>query len=211
MKKEDMAEFAKWMSNIGLLYNKDINEYLIEFYWQAFQPFSLRAVKTALQSHVKNPDSGQYFPKPADLLRYLETSHSSHALRAWGEVHRAIRTVGCYESVVFDDPIIHAVIADMGGWLRLCRMTESETPWREKEFERRYTDYAANPPSSYPGQLLGLIAVSHQQQGLPAQAPRLLGDGQKAQRVYQQGNAHEPAHPAALLGHKKTLQLSCTL
>jgi hypothetical protein len=28
--------------------------------------------------------------------------------------------VGAYQSVVFDDPLIHLVLEDLGGWIKIC-------------------------------------------------------------------------------------------
>jgi hypothetical protein len=199
MTHNEMPEFVKLMTGLGMLYGKPMNEFLIDIYWQALQMFTFEAVKTALQTHVQNPDAGQYLPKPADVVRYLEGSSHTQALQAWSLVARAIRTIGCYESVVFDDPVIHAVIADMGGWLELCRMTEKEMPHRAREFEKRYTAYVLHPPVDYPKQLVGLIEAKNSLQGFPVKPPLLLGDSRQAWLVYEQGSDYRL--PAALLTH----------
>jgi hypothetical protein len=53
--------------------------------------------------------------KPSDVVRYLEGSTSCQALQAWSKVMQAVKTIDQYDSVVFDDSLIHAVIHDMGG------------------------------------------------------------------------------------------------
>jgi hypothetical protein len=182
----DMTEFVKLMTSLGILYGKPMSEQLIDIYWQALQAFSFRE---AFNAHVRNPDTGQYLPKPADVVRYIEGSGITQALQAWSQVVRTIRSVGCYESVVFDDPIIHAVIEDMGGWLQLCKVTEKDLPFRAQEFEKRYQGYIVHPPHQFPKQLAGLIESCNHLQGYPKEDPLLIGDIAQAHQIYQQGYA----------------------
>lgn len=59
-------------------------------------------------------------------------------LIAWGDVRRAISRVGGYDSPNFEDPLIHAVIWQLGGWPALCDATTEELVWREKDFRQTY-------------------------------------------------------------------------
>ena len=189
MTHADMTEFVKLMTGLGVLYAKPMSEHLIDIYWQALKNFSFAGVKEALNAHVRNPDTGQYLPKPADVVRYLEGAGQTQALQAWSQVVRTIRAVGCYESVVFDDPIIHAVIEDMGGWLQLCKITQKELPFRAHEFEKRYLGYVLHPPQHFPKQLIGLIESQNNLQGYGSDQPFLIGDIVQAHQTYRQGCA----------------------
>ena len=101
---------------------------------------------------------------------------------------RAIRRVGAYRTVVFDDPLIQAVIWDMGGWQALCAMLSRDEPFRAREFERRYASYVARPPTAYPRQLMGITDTVNTSKGYqPTSAPTLIGDEQKALQVLQTG------------------------
>src|SRR5262249_41248898 len=99
MTNADMTKFVKLMTGLGILYGKPMSEQLIDIYWQALQSFSFSAVKEAFNAHVRNPDTGQYLPKPADVVRYVEGTGATQALQAWSQVIRTIRSVGCYDSV----------------------------------------------------------------------------------------------------------------
>lgn len=87
-----------------------------ELWLAALDPFDIRAVQEALSAHVRNPDVGQYPPKPADVVRHLQGASGESAAWAWAKVDRAARTVGGYASVAFDDPAIHLAIEGLGGW-----------------------------------------------------------------------------------------------
>ena len=59
---------------------------------------------------------------------------------------------------IFDDALIHAVIVDMGGWVRLCEMYQRDESFKQREFESRYIAYRRHPPQLYPQQLFGRMA-----------------------------------------------------
>src|SRR5688572_11086717 len=112
MKTSDVSKFSVMIAGVGELYGKAISEQLTAIYWQVLKRFELQDVQQALQTHINNPDCGQYFPKPADVVRFIEGSGETRALQAWTKVEQAIIQVGSYQSVVFDDPLIHAVLED---------------------------------------------------------------------------------------------------
>ena len=106
--------------------------------------------------------------------------------------------IGAYRTVVFDDPLIHAVIWDMGGWQTLCAMLIKDEPFRAKEFENRYVGYVARPPTQYPRQLAGITDTVNSAQGYgQVNLPTLIGDEQQALRVLQTGR-----EPSQLLSFK---------
>lgn len=204
MQANDMPDFLNLMTGLGALYGKPMNEPLIEIYWRALSRFDFAAVKEALQAHIDNPDAGQYMPKPADVVRYLEGSSQTQALQSWSRVVKAIGQIGCYRSLIFDDPVIHAVIEDMGGWVNLCKVTEDELPFRAQEFAKRYAGFVLHPPATYPKQLAGIFEQQNSMQGHKVEPPVLIGDQQKALLVYQGGSDaalqyHTPSLPIAQL------------
>lgn len=197
MLASDMPNFLIQMTKLGALYSKPINEPLVDLYWRALKRFDFPAVEEALQAHIDNPDSGQYMPKPADVIRYLEGGSHTQALQAWSRVVKTIGNIGSYSSVIFDDAIIHAVIADMGGWIYLCKVTQDELPFKGDEFEKRYTGYVLHPPEKYPKKLTGIFEQQNSSQGYVIESPTLIGDQHKALLVYQGGS--EAALPCRLL------------
>ena len=187
MNTPNLPEFTKLMTGLCLLYNKPANEILIELYWRALEPFEFPLVKAALLVHLNNPDTGQFMPKPADVVRYLQGSSQTQALKAWTKVAQAIRSVGGYTSVVFDDALIHAVIEDMGGWIALCQTLLKDFPFRAHEFAKRYAAYVLHPPLRHPRQLLGLEEQQNHTRGHAVRPPLLIGNAQEALRVLTLG------------------------
>ena len=187
MLDHEAEEFAVVLTDVYELYGKECSRGIRALWWEALKNFSIAEVRGALSAHVTNPDSGQFLPKPADIRRNLEGSSETRALQAWTKVDQAVRRIGPWESVAFDDPIIHAVLADMGGWTGLGQVTEEEWPFRRNEFVRRYQGYVARPPATFPHALNGNIAEYNGRLDGPAPLPRLVGDTQRATQTYLAG------------------------
>ena len=189
MRAEELTDFTDLLAGVFDLYGKPVSEFATQVWWEALRPYDLPAVRLAFSRHVQNPDTGQFVPKPADVIRMLGGTTQDSALRAWAKVDRAVRHVGTYASVAFDDPLIHRVLHDMGGWVGLGTKTEDEWPFVAREFENRYRGYAMrNERPDYPRVLIGLSDAENARRGLAGrEAPRLVGDAARAQAVMAGG------------------------
>lgn len=185
--KHDLLEFTATLVGIGVVYDKETSEQLIDIYWQALQRFELHEVKKAVEQHINNPDSGQYFPKPADLIKLIIGSSKQQALQAWSKVYKAILAIGAYQSVVFDDYLIHAIVSDMGGWVNLCLTSLKDLSFKAQEFQKRYMMLLNKAPISYPKYCCGInVQADHVNI-----EPLLIGDLVKAKEVMQKGSLVE--------------------
>ena len=154
----------------------------------ALQDYSLEDVRKGFFAALRNPDSGQFMPRPADVIRELSGSSDTRAATAWAKVREAICRVGHMPSIAFDDAIIHAVIADMGGWVKLALITNDELPFRERDFLRIYRGYIGRPLGDYPRYLPGMAETDNYAKGYAVEPPLLLGDAAKAQQVLLAGS-----------------------
>src|SRR5690606_37756580 len=188
MKDSDKAQFFTLIGGVYAFYRQDMSEFAGSVWWQAMQPYEFAAVADALNRHCVNPDTGQFMPKPADVVKMLQGSTQDSAMVAWSKVDKGVRQVGTYSSVVFDDPIIHRVIHDMGGWVALGSKDENEWPFVAKEFQTRYRGYRVrNEIPEYPKQLIGIAESHNSREGHQSQPPVLIGNGEAAKRVLQGG------------------------
>lgn len=188
MKERDFDNFTSMLSAIGDMYGKTQSEWSIGIWWGAMQGYDLDAVREALNRHVKNPDNGQFMPKPADVVRMIQGSTADSALHAWAKVDKAIRHVGTYRDVVFDDALIHRVIHDMGGWVGLGTKNENEWPFVAKEFENRYRGYKARADvPEYPPRLTGISNMHNSKGGFGNEHPMLIGNVNMANKVMDGG------------------------
>jgi hypothetical protein len=133
MRREDYDRFAQMLAAASDLYGKSISGGAMTLWWEALRRYDVADVERAFRAAVSNPESGQFMPKPADIIRAIDGTSGDRSLLAWGKVMDAMRAVGAYNSVAFDDPVIHAVVSDMGGWPKLCREELHRMPWKRPQ------------------------------------------------------------------------------
>lgn len=187
--KEDLQHLTTMLNSLAEMYNKkQPTSFVVTLWWNALKQYNMEAVQHAFSAHITNPDNGQFMPKPADIIRMIGGTNQDKALVAWSTVDNAIRHVGTYEDVVFDDPIIHCVVMDMGGWIYLGSRNNKEWDFVKNEFVTRYRAIASKPVEpEAPAILTGITNRSNAQNGFPKSAPVLIGNPDKAQQVYLSG------------------------
>ncbi|MGX5661592.1 DUF6475 domain-containing protein [Diaphorobacter nitroreducens] len=190
MQPSDRASFAQLITDVLAYYRQDASRFVLDLWWNACQPFELEQIRAALQRHCTDPERGQFAPKVADLARILQGTSTDRAALAWGKVHEAMSAVGAYQDVVFDDPAIHAVIEDLGGWPKVCRTALDELSYLQHRFCEAHRAYTGRGQFEYPRRLMGDRSPDHEYsaKGLPHPKPALVGDAGHAQQVYLQGN-----------------------
>lgn len=192
--KETRQAFAEAISAAFLAVSKPTpSKPMLLVYWQVLKGYELDDVQRAIAKHLGNPDTGMFEPKPADVVRMIEGDTRTRVALAWSQVENAIRRVGPYPSVVFDDPLTQVVLEEMGGWPLLNTVTLDELPFKAKEFETRYRALCQQPPATHPRVLPGLSEGDCVARGLPAPAPALIGNFERARQVYALGTrGHQP-------------------
>jgi hypothetical protein len=188
----DYERFLTVLTGVADYYGKELSEGVISLYWQGLLQYDIEAVEKALWDHTQNPDNGQFMPKIADLTRAMQGRTQDQAAIAWSKVDQAVRRVGTYQDVVFDDPIIHRVIADMGGWIWFGNQVEDEWPFVAKNFENRYRGYKLRGETpEYQPVLIGMANAQNQQNGFRGNPPILIGN-QRAANVVMSGGQVGP-------------------
>lgn len=190
MQPSDRAPFAQLITEVLAYYRQDASRFVLDLWWNACQPFDLEQVRVAVQRHCTDPERGQFAPKVADLARILQGTSTDRAALAWGKVHEAMSSVGGYVDVVFDDPAIHAVVEDLGGWPKVCRTETAELSYLQHRFCEAHRAYTGRGQFDYPRRLMGDRSPDHEyaSRGIPLPRPRLVGDAERAMLVLQNGN-----------------------
>lgn len=85
-------------------------------------------MELAIVNFCTSPEGNRFMPKPGELIAALEGNATQQAQQAWTKIINAIRHVGGDATVIFDDPLIHSVLHDMGVWIRLCGMYSKDEP-----------------------------------------------------------------------------------
>jgi hypothetical protein len=198
MKTEDRPDFLKMLAVVFDAYGKNLSDAVAEFWWNLMQPYDLPALRDAFNRHCVNPDNGQWAPKPADIVKLIDGGSMDGALLAWSKVDRAVRSIGPWESVMFDDPITGTVIADMGGWIRLNEGTDDDWPFKAKEFEARYRAYkTAGGITQPPPKLVGIADATNRQTGMPDRPAVVAGNGKNSTPALIKSTGIQPDQPLA--------------
>ncbi len=188
MTENDFERFREGLAGVYGFYSKDLSQFAMDTWWRAMKPFSLDAITDAFNRHVVNPDNGKWMPMPADIIQMLQGSSMDSAMTAWTKTDKALRSVGTYKSVVFDDPLIHKIIQDMGGWIAFGMKNEEEWPFVAKEFQNRYRGFKSRSMTpEYPSHLTGLAEGHNSKEGYRIDPPKFIGDIEKAKQVMNGG------------------------
>ena len=109
---------------------------------------------------MSDPVDGKFFPKPANIIKYLkpkELSPEEKAELAWAQIEREIRRTGSWGKLKLDDKQALAALKSFTTWKGLCSMDVSKLTWAKKEFMSMYSTYEKTPlemlPSSLPGRV----------------------------------------------------------
>lgn len=194
MQPNDREPFAKLLANVMAYYQRDTSPFLLDVFWNGLCAHEFEDVQRAFELHAGNPDNGQFAPKLADIKKLIEGSTQTQGMRAWSKVETAVRSVGAYRSVAFDDPLIHVVITEMGGWVPLCRCSAEDMPFKAREFERRYASYRLRREvPAFPPRLIGENEAENRLNGRVYEVrPVLIGKPERAALVIERGQA-QPA------------------
>lgn len=189
MNQSDKQKFFVMLSDVMSYYKQDTSEFLLNVFWDACKNVEYEQVCKAINSHVKDPDKGQFAPKVADIVRLLTGTKTDRSALAWGRVYDAMCSVGAYTDVCFDDPAIHAAVNDCGGWVKMCRSDLEELSYLQHRFAQSYQAYANRGEFAYPKVLTGDRSPDalYAKRGLPPPAPTFIGDREKAEKVYSLG------------------------
>lgn len=186
MNGEDAGGFRRMLAAAYTLYGKDLTPQALDLWFESLKHYDLAAISGALSAHVRNPDNGQFLPRPADVVRNIEGGSDDAALLAWAKVDRALRVVGPYRTVVFDDPLIHYAVAAIGGWIKLGTLSDEDWKYQRIPFATIYRG-ARMRKVNYPGKLLGIAESDNG--ALHQEPPVYVGDFQKAMSVLASGQA----------------------
>lgn len=190
MNISDISALTNLINGVMAFYKQESSEFASNLWIGAMMPFDYEAVKDALNRYCMNPDTGQFCPKPADIVKMLGGSSVDSAKVAWSKVDQGMRSVGTNSDVVFDDALIHKVIFDMGGWIKLGEV-KTEEAWNfvENDFVTRYRGLKVrNAKPEYPRVLFGIANAHNSRNGFELYPPRMIGDPDACRRVAEYGS-----------------------
>ena len=212
-RETDRAAFALELSTLAEIFAEPVSQARYAGYFEVLKDLDLAVVLSAIRAAARTL---KFFPKPAELRELAEGSIDDLGAVAWTRLLLAIERVGTYQSVDFGDPILHAVIVQMGGWgemWRLERIDERERGFKRMEFTRLYGAFSRRGLSGRTvGHLVGqaeganalqatswergrehvdpVLRIGDHGQVLPEQMPALVS-GDEAAKALEAASAEE--------------------
>ncbi len=174
MQDQDKSAFRDMMMAAGEVYGREITKPMLQMYFAALAQIGIEQIQGAMMAHMQNPDSGQFFPKPADLIKQITGTTKQQdaviedkAAIAWACIERDIRRIGSYGTLKLEDKQALATVKAMGGWQSICQTETSKMEWKRKEFIRMYETFERMPLDALPSSLPGRIEMSEVKQAGP--------------------------------------------
>ena len=159
MTDNDKAEFARIWSASWSLYEKTVTDDVLSISFEALKTYSIEQVHHGLTLHIQSTKTGKFVPRPTDVIAHISINPSNQAESAWEQVDYAIRHIGAWESVYFDDELIGMIINKLGGWVQLCKSTEYVLEKQKSQFIEHYLRLRESPPITQVNRpLLGIAA-----------------------------------------------------
>ena len=179
MNDSDKKAFAELMVGNGEMYSKQVSKSLMQIYFDTLINYSVDDLRIGFSKHSLDSKNGSFFPKPADIVRHLQTNEintEDKALLAWNQIIREMRVTGAYGSLKLDDKQALAAIKAVHSWKDLCALPESDLTWAKKEFIANYTMYQNTPLELLPSSLPGLTEL-HDHKNSEKEAYAKITDG----------------------------------
>ena len=172
------SELPKLLFMTAAYYKETLSEGDINLWLMDLSPFSFGDILSAFGKWRQASDR---MPKISNIVEIIRGSEEDLALAALIKVENAMARYGSYSTVIFDDPIIHAVIPELGGWVRTCRLSENEFTWWKKDFRERYQHHLRyGTLTNLPPKLLGIYDEQNLLFGEKPQKPKVVGNYDKA-------------------------------
>lgn len=182
MSELDKRLFEEYMTGLCEMYDKEASKALMRLYYAVLRHLPPEQFKKGVETLLMRKTFNK-MPLPAEILEAVGGKPEDAALLALHKLEKAMQDYGAYESVMFDDPVIHAVVERVDwngerGWIGLCHMPLDELKWWKKDFPKAYAAYQGQVKTVTP--MLG-IHDSHNMGTVKDYSPkvRLIGDKAK--------------------------------
>jgi hypothetical protein len=174
------VEYKTYLEGVKMIekvLDKTFSDEQTDFYWVLLKDIPQEDFLLGINVMLRERES-LFLPTPADIRKYCSATRDSdleiRIARAKLLIKKAIGSAGIYTTVIFDDPIIHLIIRDIGGWIKFCKLGLKEyEDYMKWDLPRLYKAYASNKTADIPLYLEGLSEK---------QNISFIGDREKAEK-----------------------------
>ncbi len=155
---------SRWLA-LCELHGQKLSPGIIAIYMDTLQTMPEDVAVQVLEHQIRY---AKWFPKPVDLVEAAEGSREERALTAWQVLIDAVKKIGPYQSVYFEDHVLGRIVEHFNGWIEVCNWTHSELPFRRKEFLDAYRTTRLSAPSRVH---CGLLEAENRRRGFLSDIP----------------------------------------
>ncbi len=136
MTNQDRPNFLAALNAMAIAFTIELSPERIDVYWGDLKDLPLGAVVKACE-HLRR--SSVHFPRIAEIRNLIASRAEDDASEKWAQCTEMLRDC---TNAKHPDPVVNAVIRQMGGWVHLGRDVKAESlhTWKAKEFRELYRD-----------------------------------------------------------------------
>lgn len=137
MEPHDAPEFIRRLTALAEIFDKSLSTSVQMLY---FDTLSGASLPDAIDALNRSAAQCKFFPRPAELLEFVNAGSELDAEAAWMEYKRMARVCGGYVSPELPAALADTLVAVFGSWENACWIELSPEMWasKRKEFERVY-------------------------------------------------------------------------
>lgn len=168
----DRAIFFKVMATVQQYFGKNLEQDVLDLYWNSLKQFTLEEFQTASTNIMQefNPTSAKPFPLIRDFRAMCGKDGETRAVNIISLVKAAAKKYGQYESIDFDDLALHSVIERYGGWPDIVLWSEKDWQFHERNFIAAYKA-AQSAKMAGPYYVMGLVEIANRAAGEAVSEP----------------------------------------
>ena len=177
-------EFKKGFLVLTEMFNKNPSKPFTLMYFETVKHLAASDWQNAIKVTLQNRKFTN-MPTPAEILEHAQGSPEDAAIIAIQKLETAMGSVGAHDSVMFDDPVLHALVSTSeGGWPGLCQM-----PLKDWKFEKQrlVKAYKALSSQGVPQEVKQLAGIAERENGgsFPSWKPTVhrIGNSPKATMI----------------------------
>lgn len=134
------TDFAACMAVLEAGYPRTgkLNQQQLDVWFDNLSDMTVEQLRNAVTVAIRQGDD---WPTVAKLRRYSGADGipaKDRPLVAWNAVSDALAKLGEHHSPYFDDPVVNAVLRQLGGWPELTNTPANEMKWLQKDFCAAY-------------------------------------------------------------------------
>ena len=175
MTNQDRDRFEVMLLGLAEIFDKQLSEGQIDLYYLALEDMDIEDVANAGNILAR---SVKFFPKPVEFRESVVVGTDDMASIAYLKFFKACAHTPD-RTLIFDDPIIHAVIDNLGGWndeLYDKWASVKDEVWLRKSFEEMYQTFAkCGVPRNTSKKFIGKVERSNDGRWNIRNRPVLIG------------------------------------